>query len=139
MTPALERDLLALYEQLDEEIARDDPQCRACGECCDFPEQGYELFATTAEAALVVSHERQPDSWRDTRLCPFHVDGKCANRRCRPLGCRTYFCDDSFHTRGPVLYGKYHDLLKAILERHGHEYRYGLFMELLADAWANNS
>jgi len=135
MTDSLARDILDIYATLDEEIARVGPTCRACGECCDFHKQGYTLFATSAEVALVTTHVPRPERWPDEILCPFQDAPQCSNRDYRPLGCRTYFCDPKLGSAGAVLYGRYHDRLKAVIERHGHEYRYAPFMELLAETW----
>ncbi len=135
MIVPLDQDLLAVYAALDNEIAAAAPSCRACGECCDFPKQGFTLFATTAEVELALRLGPGPGRWTNRQFCPFQAGGKCANRRCRPLGCRTYFCDAAFGDTGPVLYGRYHDAIKAAIDRHGHEYQYGPYLELLADAW----
>ena len=131
----VDRELLALYDQLDAEIAQHEPACRACGACCNFPEQGFTLFATSAEVALVVAHGSPRPPWPDRRLCPYHVEGRCTIRPYRPLGCRTYFCGPALSVSGPMLYGTYHGQIKAILVRHAREYRYAPFLELLADAW----
>lgn len=131
---ALQQAIMALYAELDAEIAQAKPVCRACGECCDFPRQDYVLYATTAEVELAMVQGRRPDVWERYDLCPFHVGERCANRRGRPLGCRTYYCK-SFEIRGPLLYARFHDRLKAIIVEHGHDYRYAPFLDLLAEAW----
>ena len=131
----LEREILDLYARLDAEIAGLGPQCRSCGECCDFRKETHVLYATSAEAALVAAHAPQPDPWPDRALCPFAIDDGCLNRVYRPLGCRVYYCDPAFSAPSQDLYAKYHDRLKSIIVRHGHAYHYGPFLELLAGGW----
>ena len=135
MTSSLQQDILALYDQLDAEIAQADPECRACGECCDFPEQEHVLYATTVETELALAQAALPAQWPDRRLCPFHEAGRCTNRSGRPLGCRAHFCDPGFREAGIALYARRHDRLKDLIERDEDEYRYAPFLELLAEAW----
>lgn len=132
--PAPHLAVLALYDRLDADIAQTQPECRACGRCCDFPHQGYVLYATTAEVDLALAQKGLPSAWPRRELCPFQVDGRCANRLGRPLGCRTYYCR-SFEIKGPLLYTRYHDRLKAIISDHGQAYHYAPFLGLLAEAW----
>lgn len=134
IAPGLERGILALYAELAADIERESPKCRACGDCCDFPKQGYLLYATSAEVDLVVSRVDPHPPWPSPELCPFHVGGKCALRQYRPLGCRTYYCE-SFAVTGPCLYAAYHDRLKALIADHDLDYRYAPFLDLLAAAW----
>jgi len=132
--PGLEHGILALYSELGSDIERESPTCRACGDCCDFPKQGYVLYATSVEVDLVVSRVDPRPPWPSRELCPFHIGGKCVLRRYRPLGCRTYYCQ-SFAVTGPCLYASYHDRLKDLIGSHGHEYRYAPFLDLLAEGW----
>ncbi len=132
---SLQQELLALYAELDRELEPAQAACRACGECCDFPKQGFLLFATSAEAELAARCGPPPASWPDRERCPFHVDGRCLNRRGRPLGCRTYFCDPAAEEQGRRVYADYHDRIKRTIERCAAEYRYGPFLHLLAEAW----
>jgi len=133
--PSLHRDILGLYAELDAEIVRRHPHCNACGECCDFPKQGFVLYATSAEVGLVTANLPAPGAWDCAELCPFHQDGKCHNRAYRPVGCRTYFCDPKFSVPGPLTYTRFHERLKAIIAHHGHPYRYAPFLTMLAETW----
>ncbi|MEW6742681.1 MAG: hypothetical protein AB1486_07965 [Planctomycetota bacterium] len=122
------RDLCVLYEELDRELVRAAPLCRARGLCCDFTTSDHRLYATALEVALV--HESGlPELESDPRLCPFFVDRSCHARSVRPLGCRLYFCDASWPPRMETLSTDFHERLRRLHERHEVPYHYELFVD----------
>ena len=85
-------ELLALYRELDDEVAQLGPSCKQCGRCCHFAESGLRLFMGPLEAS-VFFEQPLPGGLTDKTTCPYLVEGVCANRSGRSIGCRTYFCD----------------------------------------------
>src|SRR4029077_10178830 len=95
------------------------PVCRSSGRCCRFEQYGHRLYVTAAELGHFarvhggkVEGEKTKDERRETKDkspislpvffegstvegCPYQVDGLCAAREARPLGCRVYFCDEN--------------------------------------------
>jgi hypothetical protein len=126
--------LAALYRELDREVEATGAVCRARGVCCDFPNAGHVLYASSAEIAYVLDGRPGPfDSLGP--LCPFWADGLCGNRARRPLGCRTYFCDPAHRDALEGLYEKYYRRLRALAEEAGLQWSYEPFVGALrADA-----
>jgi len=92
---AFER-LAALYVELDALLAAVRPVCLGRGVCCRFEDAGHELFATALEADYAVAQHPEAPPPEAPGRCPYHVGGRCTARAGRPLGCRTYFCDQPF-------------------------------------------
>jgi hypothetical protein len=90
-------DLLALYKEVDAEIAAENPRCDLSGRCCRFTEYGHTLFLSAAEAEPLFSVE--PEASDDRGECPYQIAGRCTARDRRPLGCRIYFCDPRYADR----------------------------------------
>jgi len=84
-------ELLRVYREADAWAAEREASCDACGECCDFEGQGHRLYASLVEAGWMLYCQRPGKAIEENR-CPYHVEGRCANRAGRTLGCRTYFC-----------------------------------------------
>ena len=121
--------LAALYARLDAELAARNPRCELSGRCCDFPRSGHRLYASGLEAdfAVAAAGGVVPDA--PSGLCPWHVEGRCTQRRGRPLGCRVYFCDPAFADEMPHVYERFHAELRALHELHGLDYEYREFVE----------
>ncbi len=122
--PAGSRDeLLALYRKLDEEVAQLATSCKLCGRCCHFAESGLRLFMGPIEAA-VFFEEPLPSEVTDETTCPYLVDGGCANRSGRSIGCRTYFCDPLADEVLRRIHERYLTRTKASAGRFGMSWRY---------------
>lgn len=125
-------DLVALYAEVDEVVARHRPVCDVSGRCCRFDEVDHELWATELEIAHAVSVAGGvPEA--SAGLCPWHVEGLCTLRDGRPLGCRTYFCDPAWAQTGPEVHELFHRRLGALHEKHGAVYGYRRFVDAVRD------
>ena len=125
-------ELAALYARLDAEIAARNPRCELSGRCCDFPRSGHRLYATQPEVEYARRAGVAPPPVA-SGLCPWWVDGRCANRAGRPLGCRIYFCDPAWEPQMPAVYERYHAELRALHARHDLPYRYASFVDALRE------
>lgn len=123
----LHAELAALYARVDAEIAAANPRCELSGRCCDFPRSGHRLFATDLEAAHAAAAAGGVPA-APSGLCPWWVDGRCANRAGRPLGCRVYFCDPAWEPAMSAVYERWHAELQSLHARHGLPYRYAEFV-----------
>ena len=127
---AAERAAIAqVYAEVDAALASASFACRACGKCCRFQPGGIVLFASALELAYLVSESgwssapsssepSAPDSWR----CPYQDGDRCAARRGRTLGCRTYFCDDAARVEGERIHAEALARIKAIAGPDGWWY-----------------
>src|SRR5436853_3547584 len=96
MKPELRRQVLALYQDVDREVAAAGPVCVASGRCCRFKEYGHTLFISNLEAEVLL-HDAPPYQAPVTAdYCPFQVENLCTAREPRPLGCRVYYCDPTY-------------------------------------------
>ena len=127
----------AVNRALDEELAPHVHLCEVRGVCCDFRSADHRLYASELEVryALRLREARGEPVPRtdDPLLCPFWRGGLCTARDERPLGCRTYFCAPSWRERGEALHEHYHRKLQGITEDEGIPYRYGPWVEGLAE------
>ena len=80
-----------IYDWLDENIENLDPQCSACGKCCNFESFGHKLFITTPELLYFFKNVKQLRKMFG-QSCPYLEDGKCTVRDFRFAGCRIFFC-----------------------------------------------
>lgn len=133
LSPRLRRALEAIYEELNSEVAALGVTCWVRGVCCDFERADHRLYASSLELAYVLEAHDGPLPFSG-RLCPFWKEGQCTERERRPLGCRTYFCDERYRDRLEALYEKYYSRLKATAEKEGFDWSYGEFVEGLKDA-----
>lgn len=128
--PALRAELEAVYDAVDRELEATGVVCRARGICCDFDRSPHVLYASSIETAHV--RELHPDPFPgDSNLCPFWVGGLCGLRERRPLGCRTYYCDERFRDTLEAIHEKYHGRIRAIADRHGVPWSYRPFVAVL--------
>jgi hypothetical protein len=102
-------ELLALYAEADALLAGWTCACSTSTEeppgCCDIGVIGREPYPTAVEVAEVKHAMRHcAATVRDprrlplarSRPCPLlSTDGRCRVYASRPLGCRTFFCDDA--------------------------------------------
>ncbi len=148
-TIALE--LETIYEYTAAAIESRGPACWASGRCCNFDAAGHRLYVTGLEAAYTVLHQRRDrrgaspspltepstltaDSLSAARArgsCPFQSANLCSVHTVKPLGCRVYFCDRSAQDWQHALSERALEMIRAIHDRHGVEYRYGEWREML--------
>lgn len=128
--------LARLYEEVDASLAPVAAACRACGKCCRFKPGGIVLFASAAELAYLVAEmggmpraclpcggpplrghatRRIGGPWR----CAYQRGKRCAARRARLLGCRTYFCQAEARAEGERIYAGSLREIQRIAEGQG--------------------
>jgi hypothetical protein len=128
---AQQTELLALYDQVDAEIAVENPRCDVSGRCCRFSEYGHTLFLSAAEAELLFSIAAQPTEPKAE--CPYQIVGRCTARERRPLGCRIYFCDPRYADRMIEISEAAIARLKALHDEWGRPWDYRPLGRFLAE------
>ena len=122
----LHRELHAIYDALDSEVAALAPRCELSGRCCRFLEYGHTLFASSLEIDLLLA-EAGPVSrpLDDGATCPWQDQrGRCTARDARPMGCRVYFCDPSFQEHLSPISEAYLTRLKHLADRLSLPWQY---------------
>ena len=132
-------ELEALYEEVDEWVAGGRPVCLARGVCCRFEEAGHELWATALEADYCAARHPEPPRPEAPGRCAFHVEGRCTAREGRPLGCRTYFCDDRTTEPLQELHERMLGRIRELERRHGYAPTYAPFPVLLDERGVGRS
>jgi Fe-S-cluster containining protein len=128
------RRLAEIYRDVDAEIARLAPRCDARGICCDFDRVDHVLFASKLEVDFVKDHAPEARWAKDVgNRCPFLEGGLCTAREIRPLGCRTYFCQEGWEPHGAELYERHYARVKEIAVAFGLEWRYAPVLAQLRD------
>jgi Fe-S-cluster containining protein len=129
------KELNNIYKDLDEEISALAPSCRACGECCHFDRYDYTLYTSDIEMDYVLKLAGPPkmhiDEEIDNGKCPYLSDNKCTIREHRPLGCRTFYCQEGWDTTSSDLYEKYLRRIKELCAENGREWNYEPMLSLL--------
>lgn len=128
---SLAEEILSAYAELDAELAGIASACRACGRCCDFSTHEERLYASGPEREVLCLAGTPPEA-SGGETCPYLQKGKCAARRYRPLGCRTYFCETDAGAAGRELYEKYRARIAALATAAGAEWDYRPVLECLA-------
>ncbi|MFT7667341.1 MAG: Fe-S-cluster containining protein [Planctomycetota bacterium] len=124
--------LKSLYAELDAEISSHSPRCEMSGLCCRFEEAGHQLYATSLETDFAAhAHPQAPAPEAEGR-CPYHVRGMCTAREGRPLGCRTYFCDERTEDALQEVHESYLGRIREIEATTGYASSYGPFPAQLA-------
>jgi Fe-S-cluster containining protein len=128
--------LLALYAELDAEVARLGPVCALSGRCCRFAEWGHTLFVSDPEAALLLDAAAPPCRPLDLgESCPWQdAAGHCTARDARPLGCRVYFCDPQYQAHAPLVSEVFIGRLKRLVDEHGLTWNYAPLHQHLRQA-----
>ena len=135
--PAIVQDLERIFSATAEEISRRGPACWASGRCCNFERTGHLLYVTGLEAAYAVLRLPSPlstesvEAARAAGNCPLQSGHLCGVHLIRPLGCRVYFCDRSAQEWQQGLYERQLAELRGLHDRHGVEYRYAEWRNLL--------
>jgi len=65
--------------------------------------------------------------------CPFLEGGRCRVYPVRPLGCRTFFCQEPHGEASQALHERALGELKEVCRRGLVTWRYGPFLELLRE------
>jgi len=127
-----------LYDALDHELSSIAPECRACGDCCDFRKHSHRVYLSLPE--LLYIEKCWADSSAKIRaenlaegLCPFWIEGRCSNHEGRPLSCRLHFCAPEFRETSGGLYEKYLRALKGLCRRFGLSWSYRDLVETLRE------
>ena len=89
--PGFLEELQKILDDADISVTKLKPICKACGTCCHFEESPHRLYASTGEIVLLVSDT--PPLQSALLICPYQQGPSCTNRKSRPLGCRTFFCE----------------------------------------------
>jgi Fe-S-cluster containining protein len=131
VTEDVQRRVLALYAEVDREVAAAGPVCVASGRCCRFKEWGHTLFLSNLEAAVLLADAPSYERPVSTDFCPFQKDKLCTAREPRPLACRVYFCDPSYQATAQAITEKYLKRLKEIADASGVPWRYAPLHDFL--------
>jgi Fe-S-cluster containining protein len=151
-TPSVAADLESIFGRAAEAIAARGPACWASGRCCNFAAAGHRLYVTGLETAYcvdrlpgagassepgpgagVVSLPQALPSARSRGLCPFQRANLCTVHAIKPVACRVYFCDRSAQDWQHELSESLLADLRALHDRHGIDYRYADWLDLLAE------
>jgi len=116
-------ELLTLYRELDDEVAKLTTSCKQCGRCCHFVESGLHLFMGPVEAS-VFFEAPLPGQLTDEGACPYLVEDVCTNRSGRSIGCRTYFCEPLSVEALSRVHERYLNRTKEMADRLGVSWRY---------------
>lgn len=130
--------LLALYADLDAEVARRAPVCQLSGRCCRFKEYDHTLFLSAPELSVLLADAPAPSRPLDKGLtCPWQdAQGRCTAREARPLGCRVYFCDPKYEGQAEELSETFLARLKRLAEDFGLPWNYAPLHQHLRSAWS---
>ncbi|HYE02771.1 MAG TPA: YkgJ family cysteine cluster protein [Phycisphaerales bacterium] len=141
-TPAVLRELEAIYSDLAADVARERPVCRGSGRCCSFERYGHRLYVTGLETAYLV--ERLAEVGATPRLtvatlgraaemgtCPFQDGTACGVHPLRPLGCRIFYCDESSVAWQREAYERLLIRIRHLHDRAAVPYRYGEWRAML--------
>ncbi len=124
MSDSLRRQVLALYDEVDQEVKAAGPVCVASGRCCRFKEYGHTLFVSNLEADVLLAAAPPYEQPVSSDFCPFQKENLCTAREPRPLGCRVYYCDPNYQETGNRITEKYLRRLKELAEEHELAWRY---------------
>jgi Fe-S-cluster containining protein len=137
MKPEYE-ELQKIYNDLAEELEKNNFKCKACGKCCDFEAFDHMLYASELEVDFFIEKIKEkeitPLQKKEGR-CPFHDGEKCHSHQMRALGCRVFFCcskDSDLLTEKDALKLedisiKYHRRLQQIHLKYNLEWKYQPF------------
>src|SRR5437870_3513834 len=114
MSEALRRQVLKLYQEVDEAVAAAGPVCVASGRCCRFKEYGHTLFLSNLEADVLLANAPHYELPVSSDYCPFQKGNLCTAREPRPLGCRVYYCDPLYQETGKEISERYLKRLKQL-------------------------
>ncbi len=111
-------ELRLLYARLDAELIGAGVECRCCGECCNFVENDYILYASALERELLDRSTDIAPTLKADGSCGFQNGERCGVHDTRPLGCRTAFCSEDWADRQADLYERYRREMVEICLKH---------------------
>lgn len=129
-----DKELGRIYEELDEELSRLAPPCKACGQCCHFRTFGHILFTSNIEVEYILMNAGLPGIVIQEGVCPYLTDSHCTIRQYRTLGCRVFFCHPGWEESSPEIYEKYHRKIKDLSLAYNLDWRYAPMLRLLSEA-----
>ena len=115
------------------------PSCRACGECCHFDKYGHTPYTSGLEVDYILHNAGRPEIAAEKGVCPYLVDNRCTVRKYRPLGCRTFYCEEGWKDTSSDIYEKYLRRIKGLYEANGMEWNYAEMFVLLDNAACGSS
>lgn len=124
LKPNLKDSIRELYSLLDQEVAAAGPVCEISGRCCRFQEYGHRLYLSTPEAEILLEEGMPNDDPIDLNRCSFQEGNICTAREKRPLGCRVYFCDETYQEKCVELCEKYIEKMKRLHEEFDEPWVY---------------
>jgi len=133
----LREEVLAIYQELDREIASRGPVCQLSGRCCRFAEYDHTLFLSQIELEVLLADAPPPSRPLDEGLtCPWQdPQGHCTARNARPLGCRVYYCDPNYEGQATEISEEYLARLKQLTLELEQPWNYAPLHRHLANAW----
>jgi len=137
MSEELRRQVLALYDEVDRDVAQAGPVCVASGRCCRFKEYGHVLYVSNLEAEVLLAGAPAYEGPVSEAFCPFQKNNLCTAREPRPLGCRVYYCDPNYQETANQITEKYLHQLKELAGMQGAEWRYAPLHVFLNEAADN--
>jgi len=122
-----------IYADVEAALGPSAGACQACGRCCRFRAGGLVLFASSLEMVVLLAEVGPPDVSRfivggpvdGNWICPYQEGNRCAARDARPLGCRTYFCDEEAGRRGRALHADALGRLRTVAKEQAYPWWYG--------------
>ena len=124
MSESLRRQVLELYQAVDQDVKAAGPVCVASGRCCRFKEYGHTLFLSNLEAEVLLAAAPPYEGPVTADYCPFQKGNLCTAREPRPLGCRVYYCDPNYQETAPKITEKYLHRLKELADANGVPWLY---------------
>ncbi|HHT9132113.1 MAG TPA: hypothetical protein ACFYED_06475 [Candidatus Tripitaka californicus] len=127
-------ELKEIYRELEGDLSRRAPECKARGLCCHFEDFGHVLFASSLEANYLRRKAGPPKVPIKKEVCPYLVDNLCTAREHRTLGCRVFFCQKDWLSTSQDLYETYYRRIKQLAKKYRPlEWRYAPLVELLKE------
>jgi hypothetical protein len=130
LTTAVRNEIKNLYETLDAQLFNLEATCHACGDCCDLPRFGHELWLSNLELAYLLDSQ-EPEPCSIVGVCPYRLEGKCSARVGRALGCRVFHCDLDATSMESITEA-YLEKMKKIATAHGLTIEYGELISSLS-------
>jgi Fe-S-cluster containining protein len=127
LTDQLRQGMKDLYNVLDNELAKQNFKCEACGRCCHLVKWDHEIWLTQMELSYLIE-EHGLRRTTTPGVCPYLENNQCIARSGRTLGCRVFHCSVNQDVLSDI-YDKYFRLIKELALANCVELFYG---ELLA-------
>ncbi len=112
-----------VYKWIDQTMAGKSPDCKGCGNCCDFKRYDHRLYITSVE--LEYFKHFMADRLRPMTdgICPYRNDNKCTVHTHRFAGCRIFNCRGTENIQADISEQAI-EKLKAICQTHDTPYTY---------------